>query len=295
MMQCGSGCGETTGMIKNLDHVVVLVRELEAGISAYRTLLGREPSWRTQTDGAATAIFTLGNMSLELMAPVAEGEGAERVRSVLDAHGEGLASLAFGVDDIAKDHRRFTRLGLSPSPVSDGESRDLGSGRIMTWKRMRTAVDATGGVRAFFLQRTESLSPSQVTGDAPIDALDHVVVATPNPDRAAALYGARLGLDMRFDRTNPDWGARLMFFRCGDLVVEIVHRLKDGVSDGPDKVWGLSWRVADVDATRGRLLRAGVDVSGVRDGRKPGTRVFTVKSGTCGVPTLVIQQGAQSA
>ena len=40
-----------------------------------------------------------------------------------------------------------------------------------------------------------------------------------------------------------------------------------------DNLWGLSWRVADIDATRARLLAAGVDVSEVRAGRKPGTRV----------------------
>ena len=36
------------------------------------------------------------------------------------------------------------------------------------------------------------------------------------------------------------WGARLLFFRCGDLVVEIAHDLKKGVSDAPDQLWGLS-------------------------------------------------------
>ena len=56
---------------------------------------------------------------------------------------------------------------------------------------------------------------------APITAMDHVVVSTADPERAAALYGARLGLDMALDRSHPDWG-RLMFFRCGDLIVEMV-------------------------------------------------------------------------
>ena len=39
-------------------------------------------------------------------------------------------------------------------------------------------------------------------------------------------------------------------------------------------------------------LQAGVDVSEVRTGRKPGTRVMTVRSGTCGVPTLLVQPSA---
>jgi hypothetical protein len=120
------------------------------------------------------------------------------------------------------------------------------------------------------------------------------VIQTPAPERAAALYGARLGLDMALDRTNPEWGSRLMFFRCGDLVVEMMHRLGEA-GDGPDKLWGLSWRVADADAVQARMKAAGLDVSEVRNGRKPGTRVFTVKSGTCGVPTLMVEPAAISS
>jgi len=112
------------------------------------------------------------------------------------------------------------------------------------------------------------------------------------PERAAALYGARLGLDMALDRSHPDWG-RLMFFRCGDLIVEVVHR-PDAHAD-KDKLWGLSWRVADIDATWARLASAGIDVSEVRTGRKPGTRVLTVRNGTCGIPTLLAERMVQRA
>ncbi len=278
-------------MIINLDHLVVLVRDLEAGIASYQNLFGRKAVWRATSDGAATAIFTLGNMSLELISSSGSGATGDRVRAALDRQGEGLVSLAFAVSDIERAHRRLTRLGLQPEAISDNESRDLKTGKTIPWKRTRVPVESTHGIRMFFIQREASLDPSPAIAPSPIDALDHVVIATPDPERAAALYGARLGLDMRLDRTNPDWGARLMFFRCGDLVVEIVHRLKEGKGDGPDKVWGLSWRVADIDATRARLHGGGFEVSETRAGRKPGTRVFTVKSRTCGVPTLVIQQG----
>jgi hypothetical protein len=33
-------------------------------------------------------------------------------------------------------------------------------------------------------------------------------------------------------------------------------------------------------------------VSDVRTGRKPGTRVLTVRSGTCGIPTLLVERTA---
>lgn len=278
-------------MITGLDHAVVLVRDIEAGVAGYTTLLGRAPVWRAEKDGAATAIFSLANTSLELMAPVAEGEGADRVRSLLDVQGEGLASLAFAVEDIEAARHRLARLGLSPSDISDGESRDLSSGRTMTWKRTRTDAKVTGGVRMFFLQRAEHFAPSSATTDAAVDALDHIVLATPDPERAAALYGARLGLDMKLDRTIAALQTRFLFFRQGGLVFEIIHSLKVGRNDGPDKFYGFSWRVVDVAATRERLQTAGLDVSELREGRKPGTRVFTVRTGTFGVPTIVIEQG----
>ena len=129
------------------------------------------------------------------------------------------------------------------------------------------------------------------SADAPVTAMDHVVVSSADPERAAALYGARLGLDMALDRSHPDWG-RLMFFRCGDLIVEVVHR-PDADAD-KDKLWGLSWRVAEIDATRARLASAGIDVSEVRTGRKPGTRVLTVRNGTCGIPTLLVERMART-
>jgi catechol 2,3-dioxygenase-like lactoylglutathione lyase family enzyme len=123
---------------------------------------------------------------------------------------------------------------------------------------------------------------------AAISSLDHVVVRTPNPERAVALYAGRLGLDLRLDRSNPDWGSRLLFFRCGDLVVEIAHDLKNGVSDAPDQLWGLSWRAPDIAKANGRLKAAGVEVSEPRNGRRPGTQVFSVQSHTANVPTIVI-------
>jgi catechol 2,3-dioxygenase-like lactoylglutathione lyase family enzyme len=121
-----------------------------------------------------------------------------------------------------------------------------------------------------------------------IAELDHVVIRTPNPERAVAFYAGRLGLDLRLDRSNPEWGSRLLFFRCGDLVVEVAHDLKKGVSDGPDHLWGLSWRASDIAKANARLKSAGVDVSPVRTGRRPGTEVFSVNSHTEDVPTIVI-------
>ena len=283
-------------MITGLDHVVVLVSDINAASTVYRTLFARAPAWRSAGGSAERVLFTLDNMTLELMSPHGDGEDANHIRKVIAEQGEGMASLCFRTGDIARMYRRLDRLTLKPEPVARVESRDATSGATLSWKRTRAATETTRGVRLFFLELDQERPISVPTMAAPITAMDHVVVSTPDPERAAALYGARLGLDMALDRSHPDWG-RLMFFRCGDLVVEVVNR--PGKDDNPDKardrLWGLSWRVADADATRARLAAAGIDVSDVRTGRKPGTRVFTVRNGTCGIPTLLVERTARSS
>ncbi|MGA9089007.1 MAG: glyoxalase, partial [Bradyrhizobium sp.] len=56
-------------MISGLDHLVVLVDDIAAGAKAYEALLGRSPSWRSLSDGSEAVLFTLDNVTLELMAP----------------------------------------------------------------------------------------------------------------------------------------------------------------------------------------------------------------------------------
>ena len=275
-------------MITSLDHVVVLTGDIEAGAAAYQTLFARQPSWRNSGDGAERVLFTLDNMSLELMAPSGDGVAAERIRAVLAEQGEGLASLCFRTNDIDKMHRRLDRLTLKPEPVAEIESHDAISGAKLSWKRTRAATATTRGVRLFFLERDQERPLSVRTAPASIMAMDHVVISTADPERAAALYGARLGLDMALDRSHPEWG-RLMFFRCGDLVVEVTHKTSKAAVAAPDRLRGICWRVADIDATHARLVADGLDVSEIRAGRKAGTRVMTVRKSTCGVPTLLVQ------
>jgi catechol 2,3-dioxygenase-like lactoylglutathione lyase family enzyme len=278
-------------VITGLDHVVVLLENIEAGAKAYELLLGRAPSWRSRNGGAETVLFTLDNMSLELTAPAGEGTAADRIRETMKISGEGLASICFRVGDIAKAHRRLDRLALNPEPIAELESRDVESAAGLRWKRTRTATGLSRGVRLFFLELAGERPRSAATSQTPVLGLDHVVVSTGDSERAAALYGARLGLDMALDRSHSDWG-QLMFFRCGDLILEVVRRPGAGADQIHDQLWGLSWRVADIDATRARLLTAGIDVSEVRAGRKPGTRVMSVRDGTCGVRTLLLERTA---
>ncbi|MEY9757767.1 VOC family protein [Bradyrhizobium yuanmingense] len=276
-------------MIIGLDHIVVLVGNIGAAKAAYQTLLARAPAWQNSGEGADRVLFTLDNMTIELMAPHGFSVTADRMRALLGNQEGILASLCFRVADIGKMHRRLERVALRPDPVADVESNDAVTGAVLHWKRTRAATELTRGVRMFFLELADERPKSAATDIAPIEGLDHVVVTTEDSERAAALYGARLGLDLALDRSHQDWG-QLMFFRCGDLIVEVVRRPVAGGDAAHDRLWGLSWRVGDIDATRARLIASGLDVSEVRTGRKPGTRIMTVRSGTCGIQTVLLER-----
>ncbi len=223
---------------------------IAGSIAVYETLLGRR---------AVDGRLQTGNVGL-----------------TFGADGDGLSSMVFATGDLDKAARLLDRRAVPSERKGD---------------RLVLSRDATHGVAIDLIERGDKAAPCPLADcdeAAAISALDHVVVRTPNPERAIAFYAGRLGLDLRLDRSNPNWGARLLFFRCGDLVVEIAHDLKKGVSDAPDHLWGLSWRTPDIARANARLKSAGIEVSPPRDGRRPGSQVFSVTSGTEGVPTLII-------
>lgn len=277
-------------MISALDHLVILCPEIEAGVAVYGALLGRAPDWRAVSDtGVATALFQLGNTALELVAPSGHGASAEHLRARITEEGPGLKSLAFRSGDLSGDHRAMTRLALAPSAIEEAASEDMAREARRTWRSFRVPPEQTASIRWFFVEPVEGAPEPAEVPLGHVHALDHLVINTPNPDRAMALYGAKLGLRLAMDRTAPEWGVRLIFFRTGGLTVEIAHRLAQGEdAAGPDAFWGLTWRVGDIEAAHDRLAAKGFNISEVRTGRRAGTRVFTVRDGTMGVPTLFI-------
>ncbi|MEZ5999939.1 VOC family protein [Hyphomonas sp.] len=276
-------------LVTGLDHIVLVVPEIDSGAAVYESLLGRSPVWRADVEGgAATAIFKVANTSLELMAPTGEGPVADRLREIIEAEGPGLKTLAFGTADIETAHHKLTRRGMLPTDVAPGESTNRLDGAVRSWKRFRCADDQTAGVKTFLIQ-PEAPLPQQDAPEGSVVSLDHIVIDTPNPDRALGLYGARLGLDLALDRNAPQWKTRFLFFRTGGLTFEVINRLGEAHDPAaPDRIWGLTWEVADLPAAHTRLTEAGFNVSDLRKGRKPGSSVFTIRDGTMGVPTLFI-------
>jgi catechol 2,3-dioxygenase-like lactoylglutathione lyase family enzyme len=283
-------------MITALDHIALAVNDLDGAVDAYSRVLGLAPNWIGGDGGARHAWFQLPNMALDVISPHGEGAFGDTIRAHLAAHGEGLWALAFTTPDIDAAQALLARRGIpGGKPHSTRSTHD--DGRKRYWTTASLDPVATGGLNILLTAppRDGVAWPlSEPTGAGPITSLDHVVVHTPNPDRALGLYGAKLGLDLRLDRSNADWGVRQLFFRCDDSLVEVAASLKKPVSEDPDGFGGLAWRVADIDAAHARISAAGFDVGEPKTGRKPGTKVFTVRSGVPGGPALIIEQGERA-
>jgi catechol 2,3-dioxygenase-like lactoylglutathione lyase family enzyme len=206
-------------------------------------------------------------------APAARGAGWVRFAlantALVLVAGETPRSLAFRVAAREPAATLVARRGLP------GEPRD--------WFGTPAVALDPASARGLSLVLTDSPA---APGDGP--RLDHAVIRSADPERTIALLAGRLGLDLRLDRSNPAWGQRLLFFRCGDTVVEVSHALKDGIGDAPDALWGLTWGVPDAGAWHERLGAAGIDISPLRTGRKPGTRIFTIRDRATGLPTAII-------
>ncbi|HEX4198691.1 MAG TPA: VOC family protein [Caulobacteraceae bacterium] len=278
-------------MITGFDHIPVIVRDLDAAVARYTAMFGRAPSWSGRLPGARHAWFQLANVAVEVIAADGEGATGEHIRLWFAERDEGPSALGFATSAFDAARRTLERRGLLLEPPEESHSID-DAGRERVWRYVMARSETTRGIQLFLVERGEDAAPwpvSPPTGDVSeaLAAIDHVVVRTQNAEAAIALYGARLDLDLRLDRSNPDWGSRLLFFRCGDAVVEIGAGLDAPVTDEPDRLGGFAWRAPEPEAAHARMQAAGLDVSELRKGRKPGTSVFTVRDAVGG-PNLVI-------
>lgn len=144
------------------------------------------------------------------------------------------------------------------------------------------------GDRQIPLLRSHHREPlySEIPTETGIYAVDHIVLQSGDADACIRLFRDELGLRLALDQTVPEFGGRMLFFRLGKMTLEIIQRLDEPPER--DFFWGITYLCRDIEATLAALDARGVAHSPIRTGRKPGTRVATVKSHCLGLPTLLI-------
>lgn len=214
-----------------------------------------------------------------------------------------LDSVQLGTGDLAATTTAYeTLLGVTPHGNAGTVRFQLGSGalelvaggdglRSITFTGATAATFDAHGVAVRVISGPEA-APATPAPDA-VDAIDHVVVRSVNPERAIATWRDTHGLRLALDSEFPSRHLRLLFFRSNHITLEYATPLPPPDDrSAPDALFGITYRVTDLAARRACLVAAGVDVSEIRSGMRPGTVVATVRNGTAGVPTLLLGPAA---
>lgn len=272
-------------MFSKLDHITLVTPNVEEAIGNYEAIFGYPCNWRkTDASGVCTnALFRIGEMALQIVSPPKNGEATLNLKDSAQQSSGYVSSYSFATENIEETHRIVKRRGLEPTEIVDQEYFGQNQKKF-TCKNANISVD---------VDVVESLSDFEITFEqyeSEIQSLDHLVVDTPNVDRALATYGARMGFRLALERNAPEWKVHFLFFRIGSITFEVVHRMEvDHHTHDLDQPFGFSWATRNIERTRDRLASSGRNVSEIRVGRRPGSRVFTLRNRTCGIPTLFIK------
>jgi catechol 2,3-dioxygenase-like lactoylglutathione lyase family enzyme len=277
-------------MTTTIDHIIIAVPALTEATTDYSTLLGRAPSWHgAHPDyGTANTLFKLNNTYIELLAPQGEGMAADIINGILNTRGACLGGLVFGTESADEFISHARSQGLEASDPVSGHGVDEQTGAERRWRNMFWDPAAARGIFSFCIEHEagSTLPESTPLGAGAIAGVDHVVVKTQSADAAKAFYGDQLGIRLALEQDVPEWGGVQLFFRVSSMSIEVIASDK---APEQDELWGLALKTDDIETTHARLTDSNVEVSDIRDGRKPGTRVCTAKSHSLGVPTLLIE------
>ena len=89
-----------TGLLTEIDHVAIAVRDLEAAIDWYARAFGAEVAHRevVESDGVEEALLRVADSYVQLLTPT---RASSPVQAYLDRRGEGIHHVAYRVDDCA--------------------------------------------------------------------------------------------------------------------------------------------------------------------------------------------------
>ena len=278
-------------MIKSIDHILIAVKNLEESSLQYEKVLGLKPTWRGKHPslGTENILFPLENLYLELIAGTSEGFLADQVNDHIKENGESIFGIALEVENIEEVFQSKEYSNFQNIKITSGEGINLDSGAKREWKNIMLPKESTRGVFTLLIEHTSGILPKYESFENDqVERLDHIVINSNDPDGLIELYRDTYGIRLALDQFVEKWGGRMLFFRTNQTTIEAIGINND--ADKPiDKAWGLAWTTKDIKKMHARLVSEGVEISDVKDGRKPKTLVATIKSHTCNVPTLLIE------
>ena len=122
--------------------------------------------------------------------------------------------------------------------------------------------------------RSSAIATPPATHANGVTAIDHVVLLSPDLGRTVESLTA-VGVNPRRERNGELNGQsiRQIFFRFGEVILEVVGSPQT-TGDGPSTLWGITYVVADIDATASFF---GDRTLPVKDAVQPGRRITTLR------------------
>jgi len=277
-------------MISSVDHLIIAVKDLNLAINDYEKILGITPCWEGKHPelGTRNAIFNLENTYLEILSPCDAGPGTDFVNSLLADKGDHLAGIVLGTQNIEHVKEVLNKDGYEVD-ISSGEATNEKDEKIRRWKNIFLPKTLSRELFVFIIEHTEGCIQKYASQDTSnVKKLDHVVINTQDADEFISIYEGVYKIRLALDKTIEHWKKRMLFFRTNATTIEVIEQ-KDK-KELADELWGLAWEVDSIEDAHKRLIRSGVEVTPIKEGLKKGTLVATIKSHTCGVPTLLIEQ-----
>jgi len=90
-----------TGLLTEIDHVAIAVRDLEAAIAYYAEVFGADVAHRevVESDGVEEALLRVADSYVQLLTPTRE---SSPVHAFLEKRGEGIHHVAYRVADCRR-------------------------------------------------------------------------------------------------------------------------------------------------------------------------------------------------
>jgi hypothetical protein len=122
--------------------------------------------------------------------------------------------------------------------------------------------------------RSAAAAPEPAEHPNGVTEIDHIVLLSPDLGRTVKALSA-VGVEPRRERDGELAGRaiRQVFFRFGEVIIEVVGS-PETASDGPSTLWGITYTVADIDATAAFFADR---TTPVKDAVQPGRRITTLR------------------
>jgi hypothetical protein len=222
--------------------------------------------------------------------PAPRGDGASDLPTILSR----INASEITVDDleIADPADAWTRAGFRVDlgddhgpvcPLGGVRIRLTGRGRgtgIVGWSLRGLPPDSLDDLDGVPTARSAAAATTPAVHPNGVTAIDHLVLLSPDLGRTVESLAA-VGVRPRRQRDAELGGRpiRQIFFRFGDVIVEAVGT-PEGSGPGPSMLWGVTFVVADIDATAAFF---GDRTSPVKDAVQPGRRITTLRHQALGL------------